>query len=105
MARPPLLGDQRHVRDKVAAEREVAGMEAAEESGRRLFGAFALEAEGELVTGALEGDARPAPASNLLQNETGKVEEVDTDRLQDGGGGIGQRRPRKPPDSSPARSR
>lgn len=78
----------------MAAKLEVAGVEAAEKPSRGRFGPLAFKPEDELVAGALEGDARPAPASDLLKDEAGEMREGEPDRLEKGGGGVGQRRRR-----------
>ncbi|MET1113083.1 MAG: hypothetical protein ABWX67_16315 [Allosphingosinicella sp.] len=76
----------------MAAKTEAARVEAAQETFGGGLRAVAFEPEFELVAGALESDARPTPASNLIERESRKVDEVDANRLQESGGGVGQRR-------------
>ena len=103
-SRPPLFRTSER-RQKVAAKLEIAGVEAAQEPPGRLLRALAFQPEDELVAGALEGDARPAAASDLLEDEAGEVHEVhdvQANRLQESRGGIVQRRRRLDGGDSPA---
>ncbi len=78
----------------MASKLEAARVEAAQEPSGSLAGTLAFQPESKLVAGALEGKARPAPASNLLENEACEVAEPYSGRRQKRARGVVYRRRR-----------